>query len=72
MNTNAQTNEPSAPFPSNYYNIITDTARMRFLMNTISDSLNSGKLNLVYNMAKRRRCTCGKEQLGYYERHFLF
>ena len=52
MNANAQTNEPSAPFPSAYYNLGTDTARMRFLMNSISDSLNSGQLNLVYNMAR--------------------
>ncbi|MGH2649114.1 MAG: tetratricopeptide repeat-containing sensor histidine kinase [Ginsengibacter sp.] len=50
--TNAQTNEPSAPFPSDYYNLSTDTTRMRFLMNTINDSLNSGQLNLVYDMAR--------------------
>lgn len=50
--TNAQTNEPSASLPSAYNNLRTDTARMRFLMNTISDSLNSGQLTLVYDMAK--------------------
>ncbi len=50
---NAQKNEPSAPFPPTYYNLTTDTARMRFLMNTINDSLNSGQLNLVYDMAKK-------------------
>ena len=49
---NAQANEPSASFPSTYYNLTTDTARMRFLMNVITDSLNSGQLNLVYDMAR--------------------
>ncbi len=49
---NAQTKEPSAPFPSAYYKLSTDAARMQFLMNTISDSLNSGQLNLVYEMAR--------------------
>ncbi len=52
VNTNAQTSEPSAPFPSAYYNLGTDAARMRFLMSAISDSLNSGQLNLVYDMAR--------------------
>jgi tetratricopeptide (TPR) repeat protein len=50
---NAQQIEPSAPFPSTYYTLSTDTARMRFLMNAISDSLNNGQLNLVYDMAKQ-------------------
>ena len=48
----AQKNEPSAPFPSYYYSLRTDTARMRFLMKTIGDSLYSGQLNLVYDFAR--------------------
>ncbi len=72
MNTNAQTNEPSAPFPSNYYNIITDTARMRFLMNTISDSLNSGKLNLVYNMAREGAALAERNNLDTMKGIFYF
>jgi tetratricopeptide (TPR) repeat protein len=50
--SNAQTNEPSAPYPPAYYKLQTDTARMRFLKNAISDSLFSGQLNSVYDMAK--------------------
>ena len=49
---NAQTNEPSAPFPSAYYKLSTDTSRMRFLMNAIHDSLYTGQLDLVYDLAK--------------------
>ncbi|KAA9035519.1 hypothetical protein FW778_21415 [Ginsengibacter hankyongi] len=52
VNTNAQAPEPSSTFPPAYYTLNSDTARMLFLMNAISDSLNSGQLNLVYNMAK--------------------
>ncbi len=48
LNADAQTNKPSGPLPSAYYTLSKDTARMRFLMNTINDSLNSGQLNLVY------------------------
>ena len=51
---NAQKNKPSGPLPPVYYTLGKDTARMRFLMNTISDSLNSGQLNLVYDMASGR------------------
>ena len=52
INTNAQTVEPSASFPPAYYKLTTDTARMRFLMKAIGDSLNSGQLDLVYDMAR--------------------
>ena len=52
INTNAQAAEPSASFPTGYYTVNTDIARMRFLMNAISDSLNSGRLHLVYDFAR--------------------
>ena len=52
ISANAQTNEPSASLPSAYYKFTTDTARMRFLMNAIGDSLNSGQLTMVYDMAR--------------------
>lgn len=47
-----QKNNPPTSFPSEYYSGRTDTARMRFLMNAISDSLNSGQLRLVYVLAQ--------------------
>lgn len=53
INANAQTNEPFASLPSAYYKLSADTSRMRYLMNAINDSLNSGQLTMVYNMAKR-------------------
>lgn len=52
VNANAQAAEPSVSFPPGYYTLNTDTARMRFLMNAISDSLNSGKLHSVYDLAR--------------------
>lgn len=49
----AQKNEHSPLFPTAYYRLNTDTARMRFLMYAISDSLYSGQLNLVYDFARK-------------------
>jgi tetratricopeptide (TPR) repeat protein len=46
-----QKNNPTS-FPSEYYSARTDTARMRFLMNAINDSLNSGQLRFVYVLAQ--------------------
>jgi hypothetical protein len=69
---NAQTNEPSAPFPSAYYNLGTDTARMRFLMNAIGDSLNSGQLNLVYDMAKAGMAIAEKNKVDTMKGIFYF
>ncbi|MGN6249600.1 MAG: tetratricopeptide repeat-containing sensor histidine kinase [Ginsengibacter sp.] len=50
-NAYAQTNEPASPFPVAYSKLTTDTARMRYLMEAIADSLNSGQLNNVYDLA---------------------
>ena len=68
----AQTNEPSAPFPPGYYNIKTDTARMHFLMRAISDSLNSGQLNLIFEMAKEGLTLAEKNQLDTMKGIFYF
>jgi len=40
---------PTHPFPEAYFTLTTDTARMRFLMKAISDSLNEGQLNSIYD-----------------------
>ncbi len=72
VNANAQRNEPSAPFPSAYYNLSTDTARMRFLMRTIGDSLNSGQLNLVYDMAREGLALAEKNSVDTMKGIFYF
>ncbi len=68
----AQTNEPSVPFPSVYYKLSTDTARMRFLMNTINDSLNSGQLDLVYDLAREGMVLAGKNNVDTMKGIFYF
>ncbi|MBS1919849.1 MAG: histidine kinase [Bacteroidetes bacterium] len=68
----AQTNEPSLPFPPAYNKLRTDTARMRFLMNTISDSLNSGQLTMVYDMAKEGLRLAEKNQVDTMKGIFYF
>lgn len=52
VNGYTQTIEPASNLPPKYYTLTTDTARMNFLMNAIDDSLNSGQLSPVYEMAK--------------------
>lgn len=52
-NGNAQPPEPAATLPPGYYLLRTDTSRMRFLMNAISDSLNVGQLKSIYIMARQ-------------------
>lgn len=69
---NAQVNEPIVPFPSAYYNLTTDTARMRFLMNAIRDSLNSGQLNLVYDLAKEGMILAEKNNVDTMKGIFYF
>ena len=70
VNVNAQTNKQ--PFPSAYYNLNTDTARMRFLMNSINDSLNSGQLNLVYDMAREGMALAEKNNVDTMKGIFYF
>ena len=48
----AQSNEPAKLFPAAYKNLTTDTARMRYLVKEISDSLNDGRLHSVYDLAR--------------------
>lgn len=71
-NTAAQKNEPSAPFPSGYYKLNTDTARMRFLMHAISDSLNSGQLSFVYDLAKEGLALAQKNEVDTMKGIFYF
>ena len=70
--TNAQKDEPSASFPFDYYNQKTDTARMKFLINTISDSLNSGQLNLIYDMAREGLALAEKNNVDTMKGIFYF
>ncbi|MEO8855014.1 MAG: histidine kinase [Ginsengibacter sp.] len=67
-----QKNEPWAPFPSSYYSLNTDSARMRFLKDGISDSLNSGQLNLIYDMAKEGLALAEKNDLDTMKGIFYF
>ncbi len=72
VNAIAQKNEPSAPFPSDYYNLKTDTARMRFLKDEINDSLNSGQLNLIYDLAKEGLALAEKNNVDTMKGIFYF
>ncbi len=72
LNANAQTSRPSGPLPSAYYALSKDTARMRFLMNTINDSLNSGQLNLVYDMAREGEALANKNNADTMKGIFYF
>ncbi len=72
INSNAQTNLPSASLPSPYYKLTTDTSRMRFLMNAIGDSLNTGQLTMVYNMAKRGMYLAEKDNVDSMKGVFYF
>lgn len=69
---NAQSIEPSAPFPTGYYRLKTDIARMVFLMTIISDSLNSGQLNLIYDMAREGLTLAEKNQVDTMKGIFYF
>lgn len=69
---NAQSIEPSAPFPSGYYKLNTDSARMRFLMTAISDSLYSGQLDLVYDMAREGLVIAEKDNVDTMKGIFYF
>ena len=69
---NSQAIEPSAQFPSAYYSLTKDTDRMRFLMKAISDSLSSGKLTLVHDMAKEGLALAEKNHVDTMKGIFYF
>ncbi len=72
LNVYAQSNEPSAPFPPSYYKLTSDSARMRFLMNAIGDSLNDGRLNYVYDLSREGMMLAEKNNVDTMKGVFYF
>lgn len=53
MYGNAQPGDMPVSFPLAYYNLKSDTARMKFLVKSINDSLYGGQLHSVYALASK-------------------
>ncbi|HVZ96377.1 MAG TPA: histidine kinase [Chitinophagaceae bacterium] len=68
----AQSNAPYVHFPPVYYKLTSDTARMHFLMNAIGDSLNTGQLNAVYDMAREGMTLAEKNEADTMKGIFYF
>ena len=72
IRVSAQSNEPSKLFPAAYNNLTTDTARMRYLVKEISDSLNDGRLHFVYDLARAGLVLATKNNIDTMKGNLLF